>query len=75
MFTKLKKFFKLINFSALEQEYEEALRERFEQKAFASGQFKGVRFTRSKEGNYLDARLEAAWQECIEFDDWAARQR
>lgn len=74
MLTAIKNFFKPYSAAALNQEYEAVLREEFERKAFASGDFKGVRFTRRQSGDYADAGLEAAWQDCLEFENWAARQ-
>jgi len=42
----------------IEQEY----RDDFEAEAFASGEFKGVRFTRNKNGTYQDPRLQKRWE-------------
>ena len=74
MLTTLKNLFRPYSAAVLNQQYEAVLREEFERKAFASGDFKGVRFTRRKEGDYTDAGLEAAWREHLEFENWAARQ-
>lgn len=74
MFTTLKNFFTLFNTSALHQECEELEREAFERHAFASGDFKGVRFTRLKDGKYADARLESEWREWLADQEWADRQ-
>ena len=74
MLTAIKNFLKPYSTAAINQEYEAVLREEFERKAFASGDFKGVRFTRRKEGDYADAGLDAAWREHLEYENWAARQ-
>lgn len=73
MLTQLKSFFKRTT-SDLNQEFEETQREEFERQAFASGDFKGVRFTRLKAGDYADAGLDAAWREWLELQELAARQ-
>lgn len=43
-------------------ELEESYRDEFETEAFASGEFKGVRFTRLSDGKYADDRLESTWR-------------
>jgi hypothetical protein len=41
---------------------EDLYRDEFESAALASGDFKGVRFTRAADGKYVDARLESEWK-------------
>lgn len=46
-------------------EHEDCFREEFEDEAFESGEFKGVRFTRTNDGKYADQRLEAHWKKWV----------
>lgn len=39
----------------------EIYRDEFESSAVASGEFKGIRFTRSSDGRYVDERLQESW--------------
>ncbi|MBS4081352.1 MULTISPECIES: hypothetical protein [Pseudomonas] len=41
---------------------EEQHREDFEDEAFASGEFKGIRFTKNANGEYKDERLQKRWE-------------
>ena len=74
MLTMLKTLVEAYKTAAFTREYDELHREDFERHAFASGDFKGVRFTRLKDGEYADARLESAWREWVKDQDWADRQ-
>lgn len=60
--------------AAFTRDHDELHRDEFERHAFASGDFKGVRFTRLKDGAYADARLEFAWHEWVADEEWADRQ-
>lgn len=55
-------------------EYDESSRDNFERRAFASGDFKGIRFTRLKSGEYENPQLQSAWLEWVAEQDWANRQ-
>lgn len=54
------------------QDFEEDHRDKFEREAFASGDFKGVRFTRTPGGEYANARLETTWKDWIAHQRWLA---
>lgn len=43
-----------------EKDYER-YRDEFEANALASGAFKGIRFTRASNGDYIDERLQESW--------------
>lgn len=62
MFKAIKETVETIKKTFSKESREELYRDEFETEALASGEFKGIRFTRLDDGKYADANLEAAWR-------------
>jgi len=57
----IRKIFAALSNDAGHKARAEQYRDEFESEALASGDFKGVRFTRLDDGKYADPRLESEW--------------
>lgn len=73
MLKAIKDTFAAIKSACNTEAREELYRDEFEAEALASGEFKGVRFTRLEDGKYADAGLESSWRiyvrEAMQIDD------
>ena len=72
MIATIKKFFAAYKKAASVQALEESYRDDFEREALYSGDFQGVRFTRSEDGKYVNARLESTWRDWVTREIWEA---
>lgn len=70
MINMIRRFFAAYIEATNVQAVEESFRDDFEREALYSGDFKGIRFTRTTDGKYANALLETAWRDFVTREIW-----